>query len=35
MCSSDLVVETHEPMSGFWRRFTSRVYRMFPLEKYL
>lgn len=29
------VVETHEPMSGFWRRFTSRVYRMFPLEKYL
>jgi putative cardiolipin synthase len=29
------VVVTQEPMSGFWRRFQSRFYRMFPLEKYL
>jgi putative cardiolipin synthase len=24
-----------EPASGAWRRFQSRVYRLFPLEKYL
>lgn len=29
------VVEKHEPMSSLWRRFQSRFYRMFPLEKYL
>jgi len=29
------VVETHEPKTGLWRRFQSRFYRMFPLEKYL
>jgi putative cardiolipin synthase len=29
------VVETHEPMTGFWRRFNSGFYRLFPLEKYL
>lgn len=32
---SGRVVVTHEPMSGLWRRVTSRFYRMFPLEKYL
>ncbi len=26
---------THEPMTGFWRRFESRVFRLFPMEKYL
>ncbi len=29
------VRSTHEPMAGRWKRFTSRFYRMFPLEKYL
>jgi putative cardiolipin synthase len=29
------VVRTHEPETGLWRRFQSRFYRMFPLEKYL
>ena len=29
------VRETREPMTGAWRRFTSRFYRLFPLEKYL
>ena len=29
------VVVTQEPMSDFWRRFQSRFFRMFPLEKYL
>jgi len=29
------VRSTHEPMAGRWKRFTSRVYRLFPLEKYL
>ncbi len=29
------VVETHEPMTGFWRRFNSGFYSLFPLEKYL
>jgi putative cardiolipin synthase len=32
---SGAVVEKHEPMTGLWRRFQSRFYRMFPLEKYL
>ena len=26
---------TREPMTGYWKRFTSRFYRLFPLEKYL
>ncbi len=26
---------TREPMTGTWRRITSRLYRLFPLEKYL
>lgn len=29
------VRDTHEPMTGFWKRFSSRLYRLFPLEKYL
>jgi putative cardiolipin synthase len=29
------VRESHEPMTGTWRRITSRFYRLFPLEKYL
>lgn len=29
------VRETHEPMTSTWQRFTSRLYRLFPLEKYL
>ncbi|MEO8444448.1 MAG: phospholipase D family protein [Gammaproteobacteria bacterium] len=29
------VQESREPMTSTWRRFTSRVYRLFPLEKYL
>jgi putative cardiolipin synthase len=29
------VRSTHEPMAGRWKRFTSRFYRLFPLEKYL
>jgi putative cardiolipin synthase len=29
------VVEMHEPMTGFWRRFNSGFYSLFPLEKYL
>jgi putative cardiolipin synthase len=29
------VRETREPMTGAWKRFTSRLYRLFPLEKYL
>jgi putative cardiolipin synthase len=29
------VVEKHEPMTGFWRRFNSGFYGLFPLEKYL
>lgn len=29
------VRQTREPMTGFRRRFTSRFYRLFPLEKYL
>ena len=29
------VRDTHEPMTGFWKRFSSRIYRLFPLEKYL
>jgi len=29
------VRETHEPMTGFGRRFSSGFYRLFPLEKYL
>jgi len=31
----EVVRSTHEPMAGRWKRFTSRVYRLFPLEKYL
>jgi len=30
-----LVVEKREPMTGFWRRFNSGFYGLFPLEKYL
>jgi putative cardiolipin synthase len=30
-----VVRESHEPMTGTWRRFTSGFYRLFPLEKYL
>jgi putative cardiolipin synthase len=33
--ASGAVVVTHEPMTGLWRRFQSRFYRLFPLEKYL
>lgn len=29
------VRSTHEPMTGIWKRFSSRLYRLFPLEKYL
>jgi putative cardiolipin synthase len=29
------VRETHEPMTDAWRRFKSRLYGLFPLEKYL
>jgi putative cardiolipin synthase len=29
------VIENHEPKTGLWRRFQSRFYRLFPLEKYL
>ncbi|MEO7387718.1 MAG: phospholipase D family protein [Gammaproteobacteria bacterium] len=29
------VRETHEPMTGAWRRFQSGFYQLFPLEKYL
>ena len=29
------VIEKREPMTGFWRRFNSGFYRLFPLEKYL
>jgi putative cardiolipin synthase len=29
------VRSTREPMAGYWKRFTSRFYRLFPLEKYL
>ncbi len=29
------VVEKHEPMTSFWRRFNSGFYGLFPLEKYL
>ena len=30
-----LVRERHEPMTSAWRRFQSRLFRLFPLEKYL
>ena len=30
-----LVREWHEPMTSAWRRFQSRLLRLFPLEKYL
>ncbi len=33
--ASGPVLATHEPMTGFWRRVESRVYRLFPMEKYL
>ena len=29
------LVVTHEPMTGIWRRFKSRFFRLFPMEKYL
>ncbi len=29
------VRDTREPMTGIWKRFSSRLYRLFPLEKYL
>lgn len=29
------VVVTREPMTGFWTRFKSGFFRLFPLEKYL
>ena len=33
--ASGLVVTRHEPMTGFWRRVESRIFRLFPMEKYL
>ena len=33
--NSATVRERHEPMTSAWRRFQSRLYRLFPLEKYL
>ncbi len=33
--AGEQVRSSREPMAGSWKRFTSRFYRMFPLEKYL
>lgn len=33
--ASGPLILRHEPMTGFWRRFESRFFRMFPMEKYL
>jgi putative cardiolipin synthase len=28
-------VETHEPMTGIWKRFRTRIFSLYPVEKYL